>query len=228
MSKRPIYEPETAQTPMYRTPDWAFWQSATVATLNECVALSCDFEPRGFLPSWWPTMVELGMMFPDPAMSGRTGEQLRDTETEALFALRFQAVAASVSSEGPLHPDQTVTHSNVVGSVRLRLKEFVDWAVSAGWSLPDEMHATKRRNATSGLTSFQMECRRLAEEVVESERGQTWRSGPSPKEQIAKDVARKLEKLGRKSTHGNPYAWETVKKHGLKGWNPPKGTKRSR
>jgi hypothetical protein len=200
-----------------------------IADVFECVALSCDIEPRFFTDFGRDRLLKPTYISDaTPPMGTNPWEETDDPRAannaaESLLYARFCAAAGSVSEDGPLRPDSTIRH-NSADAVRIKLADFVRWAISAQWWLPEALTAIANRKltaATSRAADWIATARHFADECYRHDLRLTGR--PPFKTEIAKDVARKLAEQGVRGSRGDVIDRETVRRHGLKGWTPPKG-----
>ena len=124
-----------------RRPDWSFWKEAETATLLEAIALSLDIDPFTVERNHQTVLIRV----PDQRIA--VFEPAPDD-----FYRRYQLAVRSVGET--LQPTNSVEIRQYRDESRVRLNEFVAWAITKGWStIPEELRqlsSAQRRNAYRG------------------------------------------------------------------------------
>lgn len=97
-------------------PDWPKWRQMRLVRLWEAVALSCNIEPRSLPPDAKETV---------PQFAERLEVALKNRSTPE-FPWAFERLRADGDERS-----------------RVRVVEFVGWAIGMGRSLPDELGGSR-------------------------------------------------------------------------------------
>jgi hypothetical protein len=200
------------------TPDWAHWKGVPIATLRECVSLSCALDPRMVTEGFWESVGKYGAL---AAQKVQQGQNMPSDTVIALLWERMPIAAAAASVEGPLRPDPTVTCDDIA-KVRLRVAEFMNWAATMGWVMPaefiDASLPISQRRAPAGHEWKDL-ARNLATAFCKPDPRRGWTRS---KEDVAKHVEQEFEKDGVLGAHGKKLTAANILRNALKDWAVPK------
>jgi len=125
-----------------------------------------------------------------------------------MIGARFAIANANTSVDGPLRPDPI--------TARIRIAEFVRWARSLHWWLPEGLAvAFLADEGGDGASSWATKARRMADEIYRDER----RKDCDP---TKADIAKEIEKRNVLRSARGQLTWKNILRHGLKGWRPPR------
>ena len=208
---------DPAATPRrYPAPNWERWRDAPRGTAFECVALSCDIEPWGFTEAGRATLTSPRRVSDlSPPMNVNPwlleAPHAAVNAVASMFFFRLGITVSNISAEGPLHLD---AHA----PTRIRIVEFVCWARSLHWWLPEGlgMAAPAENNLLAprwvGLALT------MANDIYRRDRNNSL--NPT-KGEIAKEIARRFERDGTQTGRGALSA-ANILRNSLKDWKPPK------
>jgi len=97
--------------------DWELWRHMPKATITEAVAVSLDIEPSA---------LKSGCGYAEPGKE---------------FDRRIKLACAYVNDAGPLRPQGPLGHMHLFGgpiAAVVSMPEFAKWALSMGWTLPEQ------------------------------------------------------------------------------------------
>ena len=186
------------------------------AAVSQCVALSCDIEPRWLTESGLrgltsPTsIIDVDTrMDVDPWLA--TPAVAAGNAAESMFYIRHSIAISNTSAEGPLRPDSTA-------NAQIRIDEFARWARSLGWWLPKEMSSATSAATEAATAPWIVKARERADKIYRLDRSKDL---DPTKEDVAKQIEREFERDHVKSQRGKRLSWTYIRRHALNDWRPP-------
>lgn len=201
----------------YQNPtiNWHHWLNMANVAVWEAVCLSLEIDPKSVSPRWYEHKHLLYMSGPGGPV--RIEDRHINSEQAAVlneFTERLSRAVSFLSDEAAFPFFESAWDRRFS---RIKLAEFAKWLVVSD-SVPiarrirDLYVADKPFGGAQAAPSsgWREPARRYGEE--EHLKHPKWNS-----EQIAKEVARRLERDGIRGRGQRSVKWETVKRHGLKG-----------